>query len=103
MRLTARLHKLEGAVRPVRRAGRVPADPVAFGRAMLAGAFAVADLDPTDPDHTGWAAQVTAFLVTMSPEHQAWLRRARCWTRGRTRATCCCRRPTTRYSPRWMR
>ena len=77
MRLSARLHKLEGTVRPARRAGSVPTDPVAFGRGFMAGTIAVEDLDPTDPDHTGWAAQVTAFLVTLSPEHQAWLRRVR--------------------------
>lgn len=74
MRLAARVQKLEATVRPVRRTRPVPDDPVAFARGLLAGTFGVDDLDPTDPDQTGWLVRLHAFLDTLGPEHQEWLR-----------------------------
>ncbi|AMV25165.1 hypothetical protein VT84_12270 [Gemmata sp. SH-PL17] len=74
MNLGNRVHKLEFQI-PVRRvSAAVPNDPVAFARGFLAGAFGVDDLDRTNPNHTGWLAQMSAFLQTLEPDHQAWLR-----------------------------
>ncbi|MBP3954795.1 hypothetical protein J8F10_05805 [Gemmata sp. G18] len=74
MRLGSRVGKLEFEI-PVRRvSATVPNDPVAFARGLLGGAFGVEDLDRTNPNHTGWLAQLCAFLQTLEPEHQAWLR-----------------------------
>ena len=74
MNLGSRVGKLELEI-PVRRVtAAVPNDPVAFARGLLAGAFGVEDLDRTNPNHTGWLAQLFVFLQTLEPEHQAWLR-----------------------------
>ncbi|MBP3954831.1 hypothetical protein J8F10_05985 [Gemmata sp. G18] len=74
MNLGNRVGKLEFEI-PVRRASTaVPNEPVAFARGLLAGAFGVDDLDRTNPNHTVWLAQMSAFLQTLKPEHQAWLR-----------------------------
>ena len=79
MSLSRRLRALEAVVPPVRRGALLPDDPVAFARGLLAGTFAVADLDPAHPEHTGWVCRMIAFLDTLSPEHQAWLRDQRAW------------------------
>ena len=76
MRISGRVRKLEGAA-PPRPARRLPTSPVAFARGLLAGSFSAADIDRTDPHQLGWAARLNAFLVTLSPGHQAWLRRER--------------------------
>ncbi|AMV25217.1 hypothetical protein VT84_12530 [Gemmata sp. SH-PL17] len=76
MNLGSRVGKLEHQI-PVRQVTTaVPDDPVAFARGFLAGAFGVDDLDRTNPNHTGWLAQMCAFLQTLEPDHQAWLRLA---------------------------
>lgn len=77
MRLTGRVQKLEAVTPPVRRGPVPPADPVAFARELLARAFGPTDLDPTHPHHTGWVSRVHAFLITLSSEHQTWLRAER--------------------------
>lgn len=74
MTLSRRLRKLEIVAVPVRRGKSLPEDPVTFARAFLAGAFAVGDIDPAHPEHTGWLCRMHAFLVTLGPEHQEWLR-----------------------------
>ncbi len=74
MSLARRVRKLEGIVVPVRRGKTLPQDPASFARGLLAGEFAAADIDPTHPHHTGWLVRAGAFLATLSPEHQAWLR-----------------------------
>jgi hypothetical protein len=79
MTRSRRLRALEAAAPPPApgRGEAVPADPVAFARRLLAGAFGPADLDPADPRHTGWLVRVVTFLWTLGDEHQQWLRRAR--------------------------
>ena len=74
MSLARRVQKLAGRIPPPRPNSKLPTDPVAFGRGLLRGDFGPDDLDPTHPYHTGWAAQALAFLGTLQPEHQAWLR-----------------------------
>ena len=77
MRLANRVKKLEALAPPVRPGKQLPSDPVAFGRAFVAGEFTVEDIDPTHPDHMGWAVRCSAFLATLLPEHQAYLRQER--------------------------
>ena len=74
MTLSRRLRKLEAVVPPGHQGPVLPDDPVAFARSFLAGEFAVADIDPRHPEHMGWAVLASAFLSTLVPEHQAWLR-----------------------------
>ncbi|AWM36967.1 hypothetical protein GobsT_51530 [Gemmata obscuriglobus] len=74
MSLARRVRALADRIPPARPGTDLPTDPVAFGRGLLRGDFGPADLDPTHPDHTGWAVQALAFLGTLRPEHQAWLR-----------------------------
>jgi hypothetical protein len=76
VRLSRRVRKLEAAP-PVRRGPQLPRDPVAFARAFLAGEFKAEDIDPCDPDHTGWLCQMHVFLMELGPEHQAWLKAQR--------------------------
>jgi hypothetical protein len=77
VRLANRVRKLEALAPPVRRGLPLPSDPVSFARGLAAGEFTVADIDPNHPNHMGWACLCHVFLITLAPEHQAWLRRAR--------------------------
>ncbi len=74
MTLGNRVGKLELQILVRRVTAAVPNDPVAFARGLLAGEFKVGDLDRTNPNHTGWLSQMCAFLQTLQPEHQSWLR-----------------------------
>ncbi|MCE9561269.1 MAG: hypothetical protein K8U57_04370 [Planctomycetes bacterium] len=74
MTLAKRITTLERLVPRGKKGRPVPDDPVAFARGLLARQFAPADIDPTDPNHTGWLTRVYTFLITLTPEHQAWER-----------------------------
>ena len=43
----------------------------------MSGAFTAADIDRTNFDHMTWMSRVSVFLVTLGPEHQAYLRSER--------------------------
>ncbi len=77
MTLSRRVRKLEVVAPPARPRRSLPADPVAFARAYLAGEFAAGDIDPTNPEHASWVCRLGVFLATLAPEHQEWLRTQR--------------------------
>ncbi|VTR92515.1 unnamed protein product [Gemmata massiliana] len=74
MSMRNRLSKLE-QLAPERRARRrhVPTESLsAFARGLLTGAFEIEDIDRASIDQTSLLAELSACLLVMSPEHQAW-------------------------------
>jgi anti-sigma factor ChrR (cupin superfamily) len=72
----ARLEAVERA-RPVACGALVPEDPVALARGLLEGTVALADVARAGARHTGTVVRLVAFLGTLTPESQAWLRAER--------------------------
>lgn len=74
MSLNSRVAKLEGQAVTRRKRKLVPTDSLeSFTRGWLTGEFTVDDIDPTDFDHTTLLSRLAAYLVTLTPEHQAFL------------------------------
>ena len=82
MSLRTRLQTLATRRPPPPRTPVLPEDPVTWARGFVSGAWTIADIDPTHPDHLGWLARVMAFVTTLTPQHQQWLRQQRELTPG---------------------
>jgi hypothetical protein len=74
MRLSGRVEKMESQLPPPTRRRPVPTGSMTdFVQGLTSGAFTASDLDPTNADHVTLAARLAAMLVTLTPEHRAWV------------------------------